>query len=964
MVEGDIASTVEQDSATHPTQPRARDADILARVRQRLFSHGASKHCIGRYRVLEPIGRGGMGMVYAAYDDKLDRKIAIKILRDDELPTAELRLRFLREAQALARLSHPNVVTIHEVGDYEHQMFLAMEFVRGRSLGAWLEQRQPTSSVLEVFAQAGRGLMAAHEAGLVHRDFKPANVMRGHDGVVKVLDFGLACRLDLMLSESAVGSVELTSSSALTMSGEVVGTPAYMSPEQHRAGEVDERSDQYSFCLALWEGLVGQRAFPQRDYDSLVRAKLRGPPIWPSSAVPVPRRVVEALRRGQAPNPEDRWPSMQPLLEALRSEPRRSRWWMRSVGAGVVGLSAGMLVLQASADVGPEPCSSVGEQLVGVWDSPRRSEVEATVLGIDKAYAADVWTRTEQALDDYANDWTAMRTDVCEAVGARPERSPSMLDLMAMRCLQHASNDLRATVDVLANADDGVVQRAHELTANLPALSRCADEEALSADVEPPPASEAAAVDEVRRELARSRSLVRGGRYPEALAAVDAASERLEDVEYGPIHTEYAFHRGAALRLVGDADAAEMALDEALELGARYGQRQVMATTVTTLMSLVGSGDRRMDEALRYRPLAMGLTEGVPLERAEVQHTVATVLHERGDYPEAEVEYRSAIAQMQHELGADALAVATTRIHLGFTLLAMGRKRDAEMEQRAGLASMEAALGPAHPGVGQARIMLGSTLAERNELDEAVIEYRKALSIYESALDPHHRRTIGARCNLAVILKKRGDLRQAEAELRLTLPLMEQAYGAEHLRVAAVRNNYAGVLMGLGRIEEAESQLRSSLEVSVESLPPEHLQVLFTRINLADSLRRQRHFEEAESELRLAIATLERSHAPEHPALGAARSVLARLLVSSERFEEARPTAEAAWERQQRDDVLPDDQAAAAFALARVLWNVETPHRDRSRAQWLAEFAADVLEANGDPVDPEIRRWLESRSVG
>ncbi|MEM9456755.1 MAG: tetratricopeptide repeat protein [Myxococcota bacterium] len=935
----------------------------MAKVRRQLFSPGAIEHCIGRYRVLEPIGNGGMGMVYAAYDDKLDRKIAVKILRDDQLPTEELRLRFLREAQALARLSHPNVVTVHEVGDNEHQMFLAMEFVRGQNLGAWLTQRQPTSSVIEVFAQAGRGLMAAHNAGLVHRDFKPANVMRGHDGVVKVLDFGLARPLDLMVSEVTTGSIEQTDLSALTVSGEVVGTPAYMSPEQHQGGEIDERSDQYSFCLALWEGLVGQRPFAQRDYDSLVRAKRLGPPSWPSAVAPVPRRVVEALRRGLASNPDDRWPSMQPLLEALHNEPRRNRWLMRSVGAGVVGLGAGLLVLQTSANVGPEPCSSVGEQLAGIWDSPRRAEVEVAILGIDKAYATGVWARTKQALDDYASDWTAMRTDVCEAVAATPEPSPSMLDLMAVRCLQQASNALRATVDVLANADDGVVQRAHELTADLPALSRCADAEALSADVEPPPASEAAAVDEVRRELARSRSLVRGGRYPEALAAVDAASEHLEDVEYGPIHTDYAFHRGEALRYVGDVDAAETALEEALELGTRYGQRQVTVNTLTTLMLLVGSRDRRMDEALRYRPLAVGLTEDAPLDRAKVQHMVATVLHERGDYPEAEIEYRSAIAKMQHELGADAPAVATMRVHLGFTLLAMGSKKDAEMEQRAGLASIEAALGPAHPNVAQARIMLGSTLADRNKLEEAVSEYRQALTIYESALGPHHRRTVGARCNLAVIFKKHGDLRQAEAELRVVLPLMEQAYGAEHLRVAALRNNYAGVLMGQGRLEEAESQLRSSLEISVGSLPPEHLQVLFGRINLSDNLMRQHRYEEAEAELRPAIATLERSHPPEHPALGAARSVLARLLVSSERFEEARPTAEAAWERQQRDDVLADDQAAAAFALARVLWNVKAPHRDRSRARWLAELAADRLEANGDPVDPEIRRWLESRPV-
>ncbi|MCH9682750.1 MAG: serine/threonine protein kinase, partial [Deltaproteobacteria bacterium] len=201
--------------------------------------------------MLEQIGRGGMGVIYSAYDEQLDRKIAVKVLLD-EYQDEGVRARLLREAQALARLSHPNVITIHEVGEHEGELFLAMEFVHGHSLAEWSETKPGWREVLEVFVQAGRGLAAAHRANLVHRDFKPHNVMRASDGSVKVLDFGLAHAHDIELTsaDGATGASPL--SSMLTVSGAVIGTPRYMAPEQH-AGEVaDGRADQYSYCVALW----------------------------------------------------------------------------------------------------------------------------------------------------------------------------------------------------------------------------------------------------------------------------------------------------------------------------------------------------------------------------------------------------------------------------------------------------------------------------------------------------------------------------------------------------------------------------------------------------------------------------------------------------------------------------------------------------------------------------------------
>ena len=188
------------------------DADrISARVRQRLLASAPQMAWrIGRYQVLETIGHGGMGTVYAAYDEQLDRKVAIKVLLEDGTFEQEDHARLIREAQALARLSHPNVVAVHEVGEHDGDLFLAMEFVRGDSLAKWLKTEPDWQQVLQTFVEAGRGLAGAHRADLVHRDFKPLNVMRGEDGAVKVLDFGLAS----VMTDPETGSEDLMGASS------------------------------------------------------------------------------------------------------------------------------------------------------------------------------------------------------------------------------------------------------------------------------------------------------------------------------------------------------------------------------------------------------------------------------------------------------------------------------------------------------------------------------------------------------------------------------------------------------------------------------------------------------------------------------------------------------------------------------------------------------------------------------
>ncbi|MBK7824026.1 serine/threonine-protein kinase [Nannocystis sp.] len=287
---------------------------------------------VGRYTVLRKLGAGGMGVVYAAFDESLDRKVAIKVLRDRQ-GDPEGQGRLLREAQALARLSHPNVVGVHDVGTTgDGQIYIAMEFITGTTLRGWLEEQpRPRAEILRVFTQAGRGLAAAHAVGLIHRDFKPENVMVGNDGRVCVFDFGLARSATDHEPGERPGSAPHPRASvqrlisSMTLAGTLLGTPAYMAAEQHEGTGTDARTDIFSFCVALYEALYGERPFAGQNYGELV-ANVRAGVIRPAPlGVQVPSWLRQILVRGLQPVPADRWKDLPTLLAALAADPAVAR---------------------------------------------------------------------------------------------------------------------------------------------------------------------------------------------------------------------------------------------------------------------------------------------------------------------------------------------------------------------------------------------------------------------------------------------------------------------------------------------------------------------------------------------------------------------------------------------------------------------------------------------------------------
>ena len=413
---------------------------------------------LGRYRLERELGAGAMGVVHAAFDPDLERRIALKVLRG-ATATAQARDRLLREARAMARLSHPNVVTVHEVGTAGGRDYVAMELIVGESLAEWLRasHRSP-AAILDAFRDAGRGLAAAHAAGIVHRDFKPHNVLRGRDGRIVVTDFGLAREAHGALPPALDVTLpigELTTASAssplvgLTMTGALLGTPAYMAPEQWSGGAVTPATDQFAFCVALWEALAGQRPYPGPTLDDLRAQVGRGPAALDASRIP--RRVRGLLRRGLDPDPARRWPGMDALLTRLVRVQRRPGVALALAG-GALAVAAVVMVGARRDDAPIALCDPPARDLAAVWSPAIRADLAAR---LSDAHAA--------VLDTAVWSWRAARGATCAA--------PSLVRRDQLACLDGVLARLDAVRQALVQVPDAP---AEEIQAQLidPAICR------------------------------------------------------------------------------------------------------------------------------------------------------------------------------------------------------------------------------------------------------------------------------------------------------------------------------------------------------------------------------------------------------------------------------------------------------------------------------------------------------------
>jgi tRNA A-37 threonylcarbamoyl transferase component Bud32 len=502
---------------------------VQAAVEAQLFGRATHPVMVGRYTVLGPIGSGGMGSVVRAHDPELQREVALKLVRAERMGDAGTRARLVQEARAMARLSHPNVAMVFEVGEADGHLYVAMELVDGRDLRAWLDERpldgapRPWRAVLELYEQAGRGLAAAHAKGLIQRDFKPENVVVDTEGRARVVDFGLAREQADVITEQQPAdpgkppdlgeAPPERAHTDLTTTGTLLGTPAYMSPEQWiGTGPIDARSDQFSFCVALWEALHGQRPFSGTTMGELMLAVTCGRLVEPRTSA-VPRRLHQALRRGLATDPADRWPDMDGLLTALR--PRGRGGWL--VGGTVVAALAGVAAVMLHREDPGQICRHERERLVDVWDAAARQAAAHGVQATALPYAEDVWSTLSPRLDAYADEWVEAAQTSCASALAQTSATQAR-HTHQQRCLEEARLLLDQLGDALAVADEATVVDAANAGDRLPDLGACADDRRLMAWATEDSPARTEAVARARTTLARAER---------ALTVLDTADGRL-----------------------------------------------------------------------------------------------------------------------------------------------------------------------------------------------------------------------------------------------------------------------------------------------------------------------------------------------------------------------------------------------------------------------------------------------------
>ncbi|MCP3961572.1 MAG: serine/threonine protein kinase [bacterium] len=929
------------------------------------LDRGAS---LGRYVVLDLVGSGGMGVIYSAYDPDLDRRVALKILRAERFAASqaeEARERLLREAKALARLAHPNVVAVHDVGVVGGQVFVAMEFIEGIDLKTWLRQeKRGWREILRLFAQAGKGLAAAHRAGLTHRDFKPANVMLGDDGRVRVLDFGLAIPRDDGAVPAGTGAEDLSGSGSgsrtdrLTRTGRVAGTPAYMAPEQYDDPAVTAACDQFSFCVALWEALYDQLPFAGKErgevLDNMRAGRLRAVP----RNTQAPAWLRKAVARGLAADPADRHPSLEALLTALERKPPR-RWLAAALVVVTAAAALGTYLHQRSTQL----CQGAEQHLVGIWDTERKAAIRAAVLASPKPYAGGLWQGIERTLDEYTSDWVEMRTEACAATRLRGEQSEQLLDLR-MDCLDRRLTELQMLGDLLVEADADAVERSVQAAGKLSSLASCADARALTAVI-PPPADEKARqlVADLRADIAEAKALNDLGILDQAQAAAEVIDERLEQIAYPPVEAEAHRLLGLIAQTGEDLELAERHLVLA---AAKADQGRHDEVRFYSDIALVWVHRADVEQARRWLELARGALErlGRPPTLLASWHQTAAMIHLRaGEYREAAEAATTAADLSRRHNGPSHRFTVRSLSTLGNALYRQARYPEALATFEEVTAIRLRTLGPTHPDVAYSQQAQGELLKNLGRYEEARELLTTALATLEQALGPDHSRVAITVESLGNTYARLGQLEPALAALRRGLDIWRDLNGEDSSAVAVSLNNIGLVLRDQRQYDEAEGHFRRALSIHEREDGAEHPDTLIARVNLGSVLLDQGRPREALGYLEPAHDAAEQALGAEHVTSVHSGLILGEVLLelgSVRRGTELITTGAALAEQIGAADWL---LAIVRFAQARASWAAG----DRSASRRRIDEAREIFAAMGSAGEHglrQIERWQSANAAG
>jgi len=945
---------------------------------------------VARYTVVGELGRGGMGVVYRAYDPELDRMVALKLLpvgaeTDDASSAARDRLR--REAQALAQLSHPNVVAVHDVGDCDAGVYVAMELVEGETVRDWSRAgERDWRDAVRVLASAGQGLAAAHRANLVHRDIKPANIIIAADGSVKVIDFGLARATEDWLADSGAhddvavarqtplparddepspsatdsGSTPLGSN--LTQTGAVMGSPRYMSPEQHLGRPVGPASDQFSFCVTLYELLYRQPPFAGDTRAELTVQVTQGKLREPTHGAAIPSRIAKALRRGLSTQIEDRYPTMDALLEDITADPWSKRRWLVAAALAVVGMGAAAWIGASAGDAPAPLCNAGAERFAAVWSPERAQVLEQAFVASGNHHAASTSALVGEAIARYGQRWAESYTSACEATHVRGEQSPQLLD-QRMRCLDRGldrTDNLLSTLESSPSAE--IVDRAVQIVgAEASPVDCLGDPSALMAETAlPRDPAQRTKITAARAALDRGRAAFAAGRYDEAVATFAKVVPDANALGFAPLQGDASYWLARAEQHAGRPADAEARLREGFELAAKTADDWLAAKMWIALLNTMRQDQARADATLALVPFVKAaiVRVGSPAELdLELTNLLGILRVSRGDYEGARPLFERRLELAEKRYGADHLDSGMARTNLGLLLYYQGEYDKARLLLSSALQTLRKRVGEEHPSTSTVRMNLAITLRGLEDLDGAIRELEQVVAVRKRSLGPTHPKTGTALQNLGDTLVENRSPEPALPILREALAIVEQAHGPDHVEVGWPLVSLAKALRSTGAFGEAKAHLERALDVRGAALGADHPDVAAVLHHLgavADDLDQA---DQARRYLERALRLREASLGLDHPSVASSRLALAEHHLRHRRPAEAVPLLEAILAI---ENLTEATHALAGFGMARAKWQLGS---DRPWALRTARSARAVLDRQGRDADArDIANWLASVS--
>ncbi|MBL8917093.1 MAG: protein kinase [Archangium sp.] len=725
---------------------------------------------VGPFEVQTPIGAGGMGVVYVAFDPRLQRQVALKSVRDRRGDPQQL----LNEAKLMAQLAHPNVVPVYEVVEAYGQLYIAMELVPGRTLRQWLEAEPRTwQQIVDAWLEAGAGLAAAHAAGIIHGDMKPGNVLIGNDGRVRVTDFGLATS-----GVEAIGSLR--------------GTVAYMAPEQRKGAPSDQKSDQYAFAVSVHEALWGLPGSGSRKSNA-------------------PRGLRRVLERALSEKPEARWPSMKDLLAALRSE-RLQRWRFVVAALAAAALFAVFSFSAGGRRATTAQCEAAANELTSPWTQEARTATRDAFKRTQASYADETLARVEQSLDAWHTAFEKTRSTTCSAPLFSREATPRLA--AQLECLEDAALDARALVTQLLDADVALVLRAVAASQQLPAPEKCLDVEKEEQLVP----SRNAAARGVNEQIARARAMAAAGKYKDALGPAQDAVKAADASGDVSLRAQARAVAGGIQGMTFDADGAVVTLLEAIRLAEQAHDDRARCTAWTGLLEQEYNKGHH-DLVVQFSGPALGACERLNDVRlvTETMGTLGSSLAEQGKLKESRALLEEAVQKRVNTFGENDRRTSTLLSTLANTLAMSGDLNGAIAAHEKSLRAAEVAFGKAHPETAIIRQNLGDDFVYGLQGPRGVAELKEAVEVMKAANTEKARMVVLAMADLGLAYLVAGQPKEALEVYDRAIAVFATDYPKHP--------TYAAALLGRVQAQQALGEkfdltdLKKASELSGE-LPP------------------------------------------------------------------------------------------------------------------------------------------------